>query len=397
LPAHCLLLYSYADVAKLNYFIDQKEGEEKRVAIGHLNAIVRYAEDERICRRKPLLNYFGESYAADNCSNCDNCTSAPTPLTDITIFAQKFLSCVKRADEKFGAGHITDILLGSKNEKVLRWEHDKLSTYGIGGEHSRAEWGTIARELVRLGYLRQNADKFHILELTPEGATVLRTRQRVMLTRPVAAAEPAEHRSGEIACDEALFENLRQLRKQLADQRGVPPYIIFSDVALRQMARYYPKNEAEFARISGVGEKKLREFGAAFIDAITKHLQTNPRQMFADDSFVVPDVSRRSALTLTVLASLNMLRAGRSVEQIARERGLVPNTIYGHLATAIDAGESVDVNQILSTEAQREIAASFERHGYANLSGAIESLGGRYLHGQLRVYRSLAQKAGKLR
>jgi ATP-dependent DNA helicase RecQ len=132
LPAHCLLLYSYSDVAKLSYFIDQKTGSEKRVAIQHLGAIVRYAEDERTCRRKPLLNYFGETFASETCSNCDNCTSAPVPLADITIYAQKFLSCVKRADEKFGAGHITDILLGSENEKVLRWEHNKLSTYGIG-------------------------------------------------------------------------------------------------------------------------------------------------------------------------------------------------------------------------------------------------------------------------
>ncbi len=114
LPAHCTLLFNYSDVAKINYFIDQKEGNEKQVAIGHLDAIVRYAEDELTCRRKPLLNYFGESYEAQSCSNCDNCTSAPTELTDITIYAQKFLSCVKRADERFGAGHITDILLGSR-------------------------------------------------------------------------------------------------------------------------------------------------------------------------------------------------------------------------------------------------------------------------------------------
>ncbi|HMB23283.1 MAG TPA: DNA helicase RecQ, partial [Anaerolineales bacterium] len=158
LPAHCLLLYSYADVAKLSYFIDQKEGSEKRVAMQHLEAVVRYAEDERICRRKPLLNYFGESFQAENCSNCDNCTSAPTPLTDITIFAQKFLSCVKRADEKFGAGHIADILLGSENEKILRWEHNKLSTYGIGTELTKKQWMHIARQLLTLGYLDQEGE-----------------------------------------------------------------------------------------------------------------------------------------------------------------------------------------------------------------------------------------------
>ncbi|HSL28769.1 MAG TPA: DNA helicase RecQ, partial [Anaerolineales bacterium] len=166
LPAHCLLLYSYSDVAKLNYFIEQKTGSEKRVAIEHLGAITRFAEDEITCRRKPLLNYFGESIEAGNCSNCDNCTSAPTPLTDITIYAQKFLSCVKRADEKFGAGHIADILLGSENEKVLRWEHNKLSTYGIGKELTRKQWMHIARQLLTMGYLKQEGE-YHTLGLTP--------------------------------------------------------------------------------------------------------------------------------------------------------------------------------------------------------------------------------------
>ncbi|MCI0537431.1 MAG: RecQ family ATP-dependent DNA helicase [Verrucomicrobiales bacterium] len=334
--------------------------------------------------------------AETNCGACDNCLS-PRETWDGTIAAQKLLSCVYRIKEKSGFGvginHVVEVLSGADTDKVRKWGHNTISTYGIGAEHSRAAWAAIARELVRLGYLRQNADKFQILELTPEGVATLKTRRKVMLTRPVSAPEPAKHRAGEIACDEALFAILRQLRKQLADERGVPPYIIFSDVALRQMACDYPGNEAEFARISGVGEKKLHEFGKVFMDAIGRHLQSNARQIFADDSFVVPNEARRSALTLTVLDSLNQLRAGRSVEEIARSRSLVPNTIYGHLAAAIEAGERVDVNQILTAEAQREIEAAFARHGLANLGGAVESLGGRYSYGQLRVYRAVAQKA----
>src|SRR5687767_6730472 len=194
LPAHCLLLYSYSDAAKLNYFIGQKEGNEKRVAIQHLDAIVRYAEDETTCRRKPLLNYFGEAVSADNCSNCDNCTSAPTPLIDITIVAQKFLSCVKRADEKFGAGHIVDILLGSKNEKVLRWEHNRLSTYGIGTELTKKQWMHIARQLLNRGYLKQEGE-YHTLSLTTRALDALRKRETIMgiLQEPEERSE--EHTS----------------------------------------------------------------------------------------------------------------------------------------------------------------------------------------------------------
>src|ERR1043165_3287817 len=242
LPAHCLLLYSYSDVAKLTYFIDQKEGNEKRVAIQHLNAIVRYAEDETTCRRKPLLNYFGEATAADSCSNCDNCTSAPTPLTDITIFAQKFLSCVKRADEKFGAGHIVDILLGSENEKVLRWEHNKLSTYGIGKELTKKQWMHISRQLLNMGYLKQEGE-YHTLSLTTKALETLRKRETIMGTMPEAErVKKAEKKKAGVEYNKALFALLRQKRKELADEAGVPPYVIFSDKTLAEMAAYYPQS-----------------------------------------------------------------------------------------------------------------------------------------------------------
>ncbi|HNM38486.1 MAG TPA: RecQ family ATP-dependent DNA helicase, partial [Anaerolineales bacterium] len=240
LPAHCVLLYSYADVAKLNYFIDQKEGDEKRVAIEHLNAIVRYAEDERNCRRKPLLNYFGESYSAETCSNCDNCNSAPTPLTDVTIPAQKFLSCVKRADEKFGAGHIVDILLGSKNEKVLRWEHDKLSTYGIGKELDRKQWMHLARQLLSMGYLKQEGE-FHTLSLTPKALEALRKREPIfgVMQEAERVKKDGRKKAAELDYHRGLFAILRQKRKEMADEAGVPPYVIFSDRTLTEMAAYF--------------------------------------------------------------------------------------------------------------------------------------------------------------
>ena len=179
LPAHCLLLYSYSDVAKLNYFIDQKEGTERQVAMQHLDAIVRYAEDEINCRRKPLLNYFGEPYAAQNCRNCDNCTAEAIALTDITIPAQKFLSCVKRTGERFGAAHVTDVLLGSKGERILRLGHDQLSTYGIGGELTKKQWMHLARQLVQMGYLNQEGE-YRTLSLTPKADAALKKRTPIL-------------------------------------------------------------------------------------------------------------------------------------------------------------------------------------------------------------------------
>src|SRR5439155_9129445 len=185
------------------------------------------------------------------------------------------------------------------------WGHDQLSTYGIGNEHSRPEWSAIGRELVRLGYLRQTSEKFSVLELTPEGKEALRQRKKVTLTKPVSAPEPKAHRVGEIACDEVLLDRLRHLRKQLADERDVPAYIVFSDVALRQMARNYPASERESTGISGVGETKLREFGTVFLAEIAAYLQTNPRQIFTDDSFATPaPIPGRARLGGTVRETL---------------------------------------------------------------------------------------------
>ncbi len=178
--------------------------------------------------------------------------------------------------------HVVEVLTGADTEKVRKFGHQSLSTYNIGTEYSRAEWGAVGRELVRLGLLFQNNEKFNIIELTDEGLAALKARKKITLTKPVAAPEREKHRSGEIACDEALFEKLRALRKQLADDRGVPPYIIFSDVSLRQMARFYPQDDRGFSRINGVGEKKQREFGTTFMREIAGHLAGNPRQMFAD-------------------------------------------------------------------------------------------------------------------
>ena len=202
------------------------------------------------------------------------------------------------------------------------------------------------------------------------------------------------HRAGEIACDEALFERLRQLRKQLADERNVPAYIVFSDVALRQMARNYPASEREFARISGVGEKKLREFGTVFLAEIAAHLQSSPRQIFADDSFATPaPIPGRARLGATARETLRRFRAGESVEQIAAQRMLTPGTIYGHLAEAILVGEPIDLNRFFTLEQHREVAAACKQIG-SSLSSVFESLGGRYDYGRLRLFRAAMTPRG---
>jgi ATP-dependent DNA helicase RecQ len=389
LPSDCLLLFSAGDVVKQSQFIDEKPGPEKQIAREQLQQMVHYAESAE-CRRASLLEYFGETFPHENCGACDNCLS-PRETFDGTLAAQKFLSCIYRIIEhgrfSVGLNHVVEVLTGADTEKVRNWGHTRLSTYGIGKEHSRPEWGAIGRELVRLGYVKQNAAKFNVLELTTEGRAALKERKAIRLTKPMKVPERREHVIGEITCDEALFERLRALRKRLADERAVPPYIIFSDVALRQMARSYPSDEREFTRISGVGERKLAEFGRIFMGEIAGFLQTNPRQIFAEESFEPPPPPKLR-MGDTVRDTLRMFRAGQSVEAIAGRRNLVTSTIYGHLAMAIEAGEPMDLAQFFNATEQEEIGAAFTKCGYGNLTGVHQTLGGKFDFGALRVFRA---------
>ena len=398
LPSDCLLLFSAGDVQKYLGFISEKPPSEQVIAREQLSQMVHYAECSG-CRRVELLAYFGEDSAEENCGACDNCLS-PRATFDGTVAAQKFMSCVFRirqaSDFGVGLNHIIEVLTGAQSERVLKWGHEKLTTYNIGHEHTRTEWAAIGRELIRLGFLRQTTDKFPVVELADAGLAALKARTKITLTKPVTAPDKVVSHVGEIACDELLFEKLRRLRKELADARAVPSYIIFSDVALRQMARLYPQSEADFSRISGVGTSKLRDFGAQFLEEIAAHLRANPKQIFADDSFrQKPAAPQRSKLTETVVATLHYWRGGRTAEEIAQLRDVKPSTIYGHLADAVDAGETVDLNRVLTADQQTRAAKAFYQYGWGNIPGVLEALGPGFDYGQLKVFRAVKNREGR--
>jgi ATP-dependent DNA helicase RecQ len=286
LPGDCLLLFSAGDIAKQTHFLDEITGEQERaIARTQLRQIVHYAESAG-CRRVELLQYFGETFPLDNCGACDNC-SEPRESFDGTIVAQKFLSCVYRIQQnsRFGTGmnHVIEVLTGAKTEKITRWGHDQLTTYGIGHELTRSQWGSIGRELLRLGYLGISPGEYATIELTESGREILRTRTPITLTKPIDTPKSrrvATRREGDIACDEILFERLRALRKKLADERKVPAYIVFGDNTLRALAREYPQTLAALEGIPGIGEKKRDEFGDIFTTAIADFLRSNSRQSF---------------------------------------------------------------------------------------------------------------------
>ncbi len=286
LPGDCLLLFSPGDIAKQTHFLDQMtDAREQQVARVQLRQIVHYAESAG-CRRSELLDYFGEKFALDNCGACDNCLE-PRETYDGTVAAHKFLSCVYRIRQAsqftVGQTHVIEVLTGADTEKIRRWGHDRLTTYGIGRELTRSAWAAIGRELLRLGHLTVAEGEYATLDLTPEGMAVLRQRTPVTLTKPMdlPVARRTVRRTGDVACDELLFERLRQLRKRLADERSVPAYVIFGDTTLRAMAREYPVTSRDMAGIFGLGEKKRAEFGDTFAREIAAYLATNSRQVFA--------------------------------------------------------------------------------------------------------------------
>jgi ATP-dependent DNA helicase RecQ len=308
LPGECVLLFSAADAIKQKAFIEEKsDPEEQRVARDQLQQMIHYAE-ARDCRRARLLAYFSETFDQIPCGGCDNCLS-PRETFDGTVAAQKFLSCIYRIAQvsrfEVGLNHVIEVLTGARTAKIERFGHDRLSTHGIGREFSRKEWQVIGRELIRLGLVGQSSELLSTIHLTQQGREWLKAGKPLELTRPGAtelrAPEPVEAgtalpkpvrgkaspppksvstRKGTPTstsapaalsdAEEDLFQKLRQLRKEIADERGVPPYVVFPDVSLRQMAAAKPLSLDAFSTISGVGERKLRDFGEIFVDAIRR-------------------------------------------------------------------------------------------------------------------------------
>src|SRR5579872_191375 len=273
LPSECALFFSGSDAAKQRHFIRQIAGEaERERAERLLRAMLDLAATPH-CRRQQMLNYFGEEHSAPDCGNCDNCLQ-PAERIDGTTAAHKILSCVYRVRSgggfSTGEQHLIDVLLGRLTEKVRSWRHDRLSTLGIGAEHDRPAWQSFISELLRSGELEKDAER-RTLNLTPEGLTALRERRTFTFFKPRVVARTNKRRRHielQPAADDDLFQLLRTIRKQLADEHGVPPYVIFSDATLREIAAHKPKTLAAFRAVNGVGDVKLERYGQVFLDAI---------------------------------------------------------------------------------------------------------------------------------
>tara|TARA_R110000868_G_scaffold235273_8_gene489138 strand:- start:43717 stop:45888 length:2172 start_codon:yes stop_codon:yes gene_type:complete len=347
LRSDCILLFGYADTQKIKYFINQKEGNEKQVAEDHLNKLVKYLESLD-CRRKPLLGYFGEEYTNDECGMCDNCLSIDDDVEDMTIQAQKFMSCMIKSGEQFGAGHVIDILRGSKNQKVLESEHDKISTYGIGMEWSKDQWTQLSRLLMRQNYIAKG--EFGSLIMEERGHNVLSGSENVFgtLDRSSTAidGDTVVRTSSDVENDYnvELFELLRIKRKELADADDVPPYAVFPDTTLIEMAYYFPQNKNALEALYGVGTIKKQKFGDSFIGIIKNF--TAEHDIMERQKSLQQRVKKRVATEKHELVG-EAFNNGQSIKLLAEEHGVKEVTILTHLKKFLDEGKELRLDGLL--------------------------------------------------
>lgn len=274
LAAEALLLFGYGDIAIARSLIEKTHNpERKRIEIHKLNAMVAFAEASS-CRRQILLGYFDERME-ENCGNCDICLHPPE-MIDVTEDARKALSCVYRVGQRYGIGHVIDVLRGSKKERIIQLGHDSLSTYGIGADRSQEYWSGLLHHLIYRSFLQQDVGNYSVLTLTDAARPVLRGEQTLTMAalhvKPAGVSKTTRCKSGDTNYNEELFQRLRVLRKTLADAAGVPPFVIFSDISLAGMAAALPTDDEAFLNVHGVGTHKLKRYGGKFLAEIRWYL-----------------------------------------------------------------------------------------------------------------------------
>jgi ATP-dependent DNA helicase RecQ len=412
LPADAWLCYGLADVVTLRQIIDKGDAEErfKRVEQHKLDALVGLCETTE-CRRRTLLNYFGEQLP-EPCGNCDTCLT-PVDTWDGSVAAQKALSCIYRTGQKFGATHLADVLLGKANARIQRFGHDQVSTYGIGKELNADQWKSVYRQLVAAGLAEVDVEGYGGLRLTQASRPVLRGEHPVRLRRDPQHKAGGERRSAQaqVPTDpeaQALWERLRQRRRELASAQQVAPYMIFGDAALREMLCYRPRNRDEFSRISGVGAVKLERFAEEFLGVLAEHEAEHGRPAG------LPSLPSDRARDLPVravadagddgpgdsdLASLVLLRQGLSPAQVAGRRGFAESTVWGHLTRCIQAG-AADLSEVVDlpeVDIKRIVNALHQLADGAGmpLKPVFEALEGQYPYEVLRCVRAAELRAAE--
>ncbi|MBN1154141.1 DNA helicase RecQ [candidate division KSB1 bacterium] len=379
LKSDCILYYSYGDKIKIEYFINEMgESKEREIAYEKLQKIIQYC-DSRLCRRKLLLSYFGEEYPEENCGTCDNCTQHVDTF-DATIPAQMFLSCVARVGQRFGVNYIIDILKGSKSERLIHNGHNRISTYGIGRDYTKDEWTEIARGLINYGYLQIEGGVYPILKMADKATDVLFNNVPVKL--PLLKERKTGMKkfvSGKMNME--LFSRLRALRKQISQEEGVPPYIIFNDVTLQEIATKMPSTWDQLHRITGIGYYKIKKYGPRLLKTVIGFSQTSSSGLdeWGGGANKVPPMSD------TCLFTYKLIQSKKSIPEIASIRELSQGTIVKHILILLEHQKELDIDQFLTKEKQMHIEEAIQKLNTDRLTPLKEHLGAGYSYDDLRL------------
>jgi ATP-dependent DNA helicase RecQ len=388
LLADCLLLYGLQDVMTAQYFIEQGAPSQQAGAAARLQAMLRYAQTG-VCRRTPLLAYFGERFEGEPCGACDNCQreQAGGEKIDLTGPALKFLSCVQDTGQIFGVSHIANVLRGSQAQKVVQRRHDRLAVHGSGREHSDKQWRQFGQQFIAAGLLEQDMEHGG-LRLTAAGREVLAGSRTVLLAAP---EQPVAAPAAPPPYDAGLFQALRELRRELADAANVPPFVVFSDRTLVEMATYCPQTPQRLLDMAGVGQVKLERHGEPFLAVLREYcaahdLPERPKAPHAPPTLTGGLAKRRFVEIGELFA------AGLSIEQLQAHYGVQRSTVLGHLARFQQEGGAVDGERVLAAstltpEQQTQVMALFDDLGAEALSPVFQALNGSIPYEELHVMR----------
>ncbi|MEZ4662536.1 MAG: RecQ family ATP-dependent DNA helicase, partial [Caldilineaceae bacterium] len=396
LRADCLLLYSRGDVFTIRRFIEQGAATEERGRSLRLEAMVRWAESD-MCRRRQLLDYFGETYTNDDCEMCDNCLRGDVEKVDLTVSAQKFLSCAVRTEQIFGANHIINVLRGSQAKAVLDRRHDRVSTYGIGLEHSAEQWKHLSRQFIVQGLLEQDM-QFGSLKVTPAGWAVLKGEAQVWGT---LAEEQTKQAAAEVLeYDAGLMALLRTTRKELADAANVPPYVVFADRSLMEMATYFPQSTENFAAIHGVGQAKIERYAHIFLPIIRDYCH---KHGLAERSRLTTQAPPRNSFRKSRSEEVGeRYRDGATMDELMTSYNVKRGTILSHLTRFVQGGETLPVDRLraestLSAADQERVHQQFAELGTTALRPVFEALGEQIMYDELHLLRAVYMLEEKVR
>ncbi|MHC1576047.1 MAG: DNA helicase RecQ [Methanosarcinaceae archaeon] len=435
LECDCILYFNRGDWHKIKYFIDQMGRKQERdIAMSKLRHMMEYC-DTNTCRRRVLLRYFGEELTED-CGNCDACLD-PKEVFDGTEETKKLLLCVKDVGQKFGMTHVVDVLRGSRSSKICKYKHEHLRSHGSGREYTKDQWLDMVREMVNKEFLGVSGSRYPLLKLNQNSNAILSGNKNVQLSQLPSMEpdkkQPVSTRTNKIQHisikkdndddnalkdDQHLFETLKNLRKSLAEDKRIPPYIILSDTSLRQMATNLPTTHEQMLKITGVGEQKLKKYGSMFLTEIRSYCKNNhmcdnspntgsdigctmTRATLSSDASVktsstilspspdLPNISSIStALSSSFTKTMDLYKQGLTISEIAEVRGLVVSTIESHIEKLILAGEITSIDDIVDKNDQQEIEEAISIIGSKLLKPLKEHLGDEYSYSMIKIVRA---------